>query len=162
AAARGGRALDGVSRGANAVAGAHGGRVVRAYPRASSPFMHPVSRTVIQTAAVSIERVFAVLPDPSRMAEWLPGCAGTQSDKPLRKGVRFKVRFGQRMTEFEVVDFTPPTTFGWVERSEEHTSELQSRRDLVCRLLLEKKKKTTTSSTPGNDQANSEIVSNQV
>src|SRR6266403_3222065 len=29
-------------------------------------------------------------------------------------------------------------------RSEEHTSELQSRRDLVCRLLLEKKKKTKT------------------
>src|SRR5690349_17535561 len=28
-------------------------------------------------------------------------------------------------------------------RSEEHTSELQSRRDLVCRLLLEKKKHTT-------------------
>src|SRR5438874_4020217 len=27
------------------------------------------------------------------------------------------------------------------QRSEEHTSELQSRRDLVCRLLLEKKKK---------------------
>src|SRR5699024_11759434 len=30
-----------------------------------------------------------------------------------------------------------------VFRSEEHTSELQSRFDLVCRLLLEKKKKTT-------------------
>src|SRR5690349_22112286 len=29
-------------------------------------------------------------------------------------------------------------------RSEEHTSELQSRRDLVCRLLLEKKKKNIT------------------
>src|SRR2546422_7336697 len=29
-----------------------------------------------------------------------------------------------------------------VERSEEHTSELQSRLHLVCRLLLEKKKKT--------------------
>src|SRR5206468_11356263 len=28
-------------------------------------------------------------------------------------------------------------------RSEEHTSELQSRSDLVCRLLLEKKKKKT-------------------
>src|SRR5699024_12796579 len=28
-------------------------------------------------------------------------------------------------------------------RSEEHTSELQSRFDLVCRLLLEKKKKNT-------------------
>src|SRR3712207_7088493 len=30
-----------------------------------------------------------------------------------------------------------------VVRSEEHTSELQSRQYLVCRLLLEKKKKTT-------------------
>src|SRR5690349_23646824 len=29
-------------------------------------------------------------------------------------------------------------------RSEEHTSELQSRRDLVCRLLLEKKKNNNT------------------
>src|SRR5699024_12577510 len=29
----------------------------------------------------------------------------------------------------------------WASRSEEHTSELQSRFDLVCRLLLEKKKK---------------------
>src|SRR6266496_2817530 len=29
-------------------------------------------------------------------------------------------------------------------RSEEHTSELQSRRDLVCRLLLEKKKRMRT------------------
>src|SRR3712207_6952550 len=28
----------------------------------------------------------------------------------------------------------------WDERSEEHTSELQSRQYLVCRLLLEKKK----------------------
>src|SRR5216683_6513311 len=38
--------------------------------------------------------------------------------------------------------------YGWGEfsgdcgRSEEHTSELQSRSDLVCRLLLEKKKKS--------------------
>src|SRR3712207_8769061 len=30
------------------------------------------------------------------------------------------------------------------ERSEEHTSELQSRQYLVCRLLLEKKKDTTS------------------
>src|SRR5690349_22116905 len=31
------------------------------------------------------------------------------------------------------------------EKSEEHTSELQSRRDLVCRLLLEKKNKKVLS-----------------
>src|SRR5206468_5548918 len=35
-------------------------------------------------------------------------------------------------------------------RSEEHTSELQSRSDLVCRLLLEKKKKTTAQDTTYN------------
>ena len=34
-----------------------------------------------------------------------------------------------------------PVIDGKVLRSEEHTSELQSRRNLVCRLLLEKKKK---------------------
>src|SRR5437867_7838439 len=32
----------------------------------------------------------------------------------------------------------------WLKRSEEHTSELQSPYDLVCRLLLEKKKKKNT------------------
>src|SRR3712207_6888401 len=38
-------------------------------------------------------------------------------------------------------DLTRPGLDG--ERSEEHTSELQSRQYLVCRLLLEKKKNTT-------------------
>src|SRR3989442_10734445 len=36
----------------------------------------------------------------------------------------------------------PARRRGWQHRSEEHTSELQSRPHLVCRLLLEKKKKT--------------------
>src|SRR5438132_11831493 len=35
----------------------------------------------------------------------------------------------------------PSTTRSLFRRSEEHTSELQSHSDLVCRLLLEKKKK---------------------
>src|SRR5260221_616875 len=35
-------------------------------------------------------------------------------------------------------------------RSEEHTSELQSHSDLVCRLLLEKKKKHATRDTSSN------------
>src|SRR5438105_13516302 len=38
--------------------------------------------------------------------------------------------------------YGPRDRLGW-RRSEEHTSELQSRVDLVCRLLLEKKNKTT-------------------
>src|SRR5205085_7367814 len=40
-------------------------------------------------------------------------------------------------------------------RSEEHTSELQSQSNLVCRLLLEKKKKTkTTKKTQQNTKSN--------
>src|SRR5690606_24471780 len=35
-------------------------------------------------------------------------------------------------------------TFNLLDRSEEHTSELQSRENLVCRLLLEKKKNKTS------------------
>src|SRR5690349_23207929 len=51
------------------------------------------------------------------------------------------------LTVFKTVAFnrsaTPPDAAE--ARSEEHTSELQSRRDLVCRLLLEKKKNTAKS-----------------
>src|SRR5262245_64289056 len=39
---------------------------------------------------------------------------------------------------------TPRLIPMWRKRSEEHTSELQSLRHLVCRLLLEKKKKKKT------------------
>src|SRR5437868_11210203 len=45
---------------------------------------------------------------------------------------------------FRFADSENPATIfpvaGHIQRSEEHTSELQSRFDLVCRLLLEKKK----------------------
>src|SRR5699024_12065619 len=40
--------------------------------------------------------------------------------------------------------------FFYSARSEEHTSELQSRFDLVCRLLLEKKKHKNTNTTNTN------------
>src|SRR2546422_6330686 len=39
-----------------------------------------------------------------------------------------------------------------INRSEEHTSELQSRLHLVCRLLLEKKKKNNTHAHEQNDE----------
>src|SRR5690606_41235319 len=47
---------------------------------------------------------------------------------------------GRRIGEhrYQIGTTSPP---GHNERSEEHTSELQSRENLVCRLLLEKKKK---------------------
>src|SRR2546430_10087540 len=41
---------------------------------------------------------------------------------------------------------------GELERSEEHTSELQSQSNLVCRLLLEKKKNQTRSERDHDDK----------
>src|SRR2546427_9109376 len=41
---------------------------------------------------------------------------------------------------------------GWRPRSEEHTSELQSQSNLVCRLLLEKKKKKIENCTSSQRQ----------
>src|SRR5690606_40970208 len=41
-------------------------------------------------------------------------------------------------------DMSESVPSGYAARSEEHTSELQSRENLVCRLLLEKKKQKTT------------------
>src|SRR5207302_11129541 len=50
------------------------------------------------------------------------------------------------------VKVTAAAAMGWplgsrTRRSEEHTSELQSRENLVCRLLLEKKKKKKITNT---------------
>src|SRR5438874_12980054 len=65
-----------------------------------------------------------------------------------RAGSRGKTQFGfvratrwnrnERSCDRHAVG--PALRLGAAARSEEHTSELQSRRDLVCRLLLEKKK----------------------
>src|SRR5206468_9940563 len=57
------------------------------------------------------------------------------SDRDYRKTIS-----DCRVTEHEVEAPVVEVDIGHGERSEEHTSELQSRSDLVCRLLLEKKK----------------------
>src|SRR5690606_40310107 len=51
-----------------------------------------------------------------------------------------KLRRGARLWTVAVATFKSET-YRFLRRSEEHTSELQSRENLVCRLLLEKKKK---------------------
>src|SRR5690349_22989590 len=63
------------------------------------------------------------------------------AEKPARYGAKELPRMIRKLQKemkeaAERLDFEAAA-----ERSEEHTSELQSRRDLVCRLLLEKKKK---------------------
>src|SRR2546429_1611120 len=52
------------------------------------------------------------------------------------------------MTFSALSALTPTSSSAARERSEEHTSELQSRLHLVCRLLLEKKNNLPTALTP--------------
>ena len=67
---------------------------------------------------------------------WVARAEGASSEGgelPTPSGDIMRIPFGQTTAEYF-----------WTseDRSEEHTSELQSRTNLVCRLLLEKKKKT--------------------
>src|SRR3712207_9372606 len=69
----------------------------------------------------------------------LPISTGLEGEQ-LRTGVATRRRGGPRG---ERLARQPRRVRAVAERSEEHTSELQSRQYLVCRLLLEKKKNTT-------------------
>src|SRR5439155_13743483 len=53
-------------------------------------------------------------------------------------GKRFRLKTTTRISRCRCSEWARGTTSFWAERSEEHTSELQSRGHLVCRLLLEK------------------------
>src|SRR5438132_10021351 len=66
------------------------------------------------------------------------GRRGRERDRG-QQVARSKERQGHRDARFDVLDLADDR----VHRSEEHTSELQSHSDLVCRLLLEKKKTDT-------------------
>jgi uncharacterized protein YndB with AHSA1/START domain len=59
--------------------------------------------------------VFALLSDPRRIPDWLPGCSAVGGAPLIYKGARLLVRFGPRTASFEITDFNPPRTFGWAE-----------------------------------------------
>src|SRR5438874_10047234 len=90
---------------------------------------------IIQRIGQDIERALAPLPGTASVyAERSFG--GRYLD--IRPDADALARYGLTTGDAqEVISLA----LGGEERSEEHTSELQSRRDLVCRLLLEKKKK---------------------
>src|SRR5207248_11527434 len=96
-------------------------------------------------------------PPPSRthplsLHDALPICAAAHTSprpparKPDQRLQRLR-RHGAPREEEDRRDGRAPVRGGGMStqtlRSEEHTSELQSPYDLVCRLLLEKKNKTT-------------------
>ncbi len=76
------------------------------------------TETLILSGAVPapINRVFDLMTDPGKIPDWLPRCSNVDSEGPLKKGSRVKVNFNGRATQFEIVDLTPPTTFGWADR----------------------------------------------
>src|SRR5690349_23031069 len=116
-----------------------------------------------------MEAARAVTPDPQALSQlwrqkqleytWLRSLMGRYQDFWLVTGqaLRFALRrlgitAGESQIEALMSAYLTLSPFPEVPaalralrgrplRSEEHTSELQSRRDLVCRLLLEKKKK---------------------
>src|SRR5260370_26513543 len=63
-------------------------------------------------------------------------------EKGLRRGLRACQQRGRRHRRpaCDHAQFADREPGAWSQRSEEHTSELQSHLNLVCRLLLEKKK----------------------
>src|SRR2546422_3736672 len=67
----------------------------------------------------------------------LVGCTVLQAGPCVVVQRRTKENDGYEAAQLGLVEFVKPQRV----RSEEHTSELQSRLHLVCRLLLEKKKK---------------------
>src|SRR5206468_8795994 len=89
----------------------------RGLPRPAD--LRPVPRP---TLSQPVDSILALLSTRQRVGQlvvpWLAGSYSALDDS------LFQVATGRR-----------------ADRSEEHTSELQSRSDLVCRLLLEKKKK---------------------
>src|SRR5690606_40887710 len=78
-----------------------------------------IINTPIKTGIITFGHRFEIFKKSAKSAELF--MQGTwEVNGPIQIGYDFKI---------------------YIERSEEHTSELQSRENLVCRLLLEKKKK---------------------
>src|SRR5438874_9440106 len=78
-------------------------------------------------------------------------CGCTRKVMPVTIAVSASTPHQLRAANFPARERTSPPVFNCTQsppcmktRSEEHTSELQSRRDLVCRLLLEKKNQHNT------------------
>src|SRR5437773_6143740 len=102
--------------------------------------LHTVTRVAVQVTAVLLI-LLVVLGPPGQLGTFL-GFAGAGLTVALKD---FIVGF---IGWFVLMGKNGIRLGDWVEkllgkvRSEEHTSELQSHHDLVCRLLLEKKKTT--------------------
>src|SRR5437588_10446819 len=95
-------------------------------PESHRPF-HCGSRLSLNAAIPSRRSSEATARRQAKSSNSMPTSSGTSQPRSM-------ARFASR---------TPAGEERQISRSEEHTSELQSHSDLVCRLLLEKKKKNS-------------------
>src|SRR5690606_39849384 len=95
-------------------------RALHSFPTRRSSDLEERIRMVEPGTAAARCRLFLIVLSGALV---LAGCGGEEDETQAQVG--------------DGAGNTPPA----LSRSEEHTSELQSRENLVCRLLLEKKKK---------------------
>src|SRR5688572_3271321 len=123
---------------------------------ATTPDVYPLSLNALVNACNQKNNRFPAMEAGEREVE---GAIDRLRDKRLvtafsganARAIKYKHRFSDRFPVeplaqamlAELLLRGPQTTAG-LRRSEEHTSELQSQSNLVCRLLLEKKKKAKT------------------
>src|SRR5438034_2927153 len=92
---------------------------------------------------------------PANPRAWLVSAGRFKAIDAMRRRARFDASLEEIARRFDVETSAPAARD---ERSEEHTSELQSHSDLVCRLLLEKKKNNRTTIIRSNDGITTRIV----
>src|SRR2546422_7162693 len=100
----------------------------------------PTNRSSYESASLGSARAPAARAQPhSGLHGGVSRDRGGRARRPLRHVAERAPHPGRHGR----ADPSPGTARAAASRSEEHTSELQSRLHLVCRLLLEKKKKNT-------------------
>src|SRR2546430_10918340 len=99
--------------------------MIRRPPRSTLFPYTTLFRSLLEAVVILIEDLLGQVDVLDLLGSLLPGDGDEPFDVVARDG-RFRGDAGHR--------------FQALERSEEHTSELQSQSNLVCRLLLEKKK----------------------
>src|SRR5215471_20246741 len=111
--------------------------------RGREPSDHELSEQAVSIMATAMILARRGIPRPARWSRTSGPIVGSPSTHASNRGLD-RAKQAAARTKNPVVGSpgtTMPTVPSPTARSEEHTSELQSRRDLVCRLLLEKKKK---------------------
>src|SRR5256712_6770685 len=94
------------------------------------------------------ESLIGLDPGTSKTVELTPEKGfGNRDPQKMRLVPLRRFRDKEYPTPGQQVEFDGRPAVSFEDRSEEHTSELQSRSDLVCRLLLEKKKKNRSTHT---------------